>query len=135
MGLAQLESILAHAAGTDAEVCGILIGSGSTAPRISAVEPAQNLHPAPRAHFLVDAASLLHADTAARAAGLAIVGFYHSHPGGAAVPSAQDRADAWPGTLMLIVGGAGAHRYLAAWHTDAERGLQPVVIRLLGAQR
>jgi len=32
-----------------------------------------------------------------------ILGFYHSHPGGAARPSERDREEAWEGVTYLIV--------------------------------
>lgn len=125
----QLELLLAHAAGSDDEVCGVLVGQPGAAPTITHIFAARNQHAAPRAHFLVDAATLLQADTIAQAHGLAIVGFYHSHPDGAAVPSAQDRADAWPDTLLVIVGSAAGRRYVATWHVDAARNVQPVLLR------
>lgn len=57
---------------------------------------------------------VLHTLRAARADGLEIIGYYHSHPDHPAEPSAFDREHAWPGVSYLIVpvtdGRAGAAR-------------------------
>ena len=45
-----------------------------------------------------------------------VVGYYHSHPGGQAVPSRRDRALAWPQATYLIVATAdGAMRERRGW--------------------
>ena len=54
------------------------------------------------------------AHRAARDAGPAVIGHYHSHPSGVAVPSATDAACAAPdGTLWLIVAGDVARLWIA----------------------
>src|SRR5690349_430686 len=126
--LEQIEQLLAHAASSAAEVCGLLIGDPD---HIAAIFPGRNIAPEPHSHFLLDAAALLRADAAARARGLEIVGFYHSHPGSAPVPSAQDLADAWPGQLLLIVGGRpGPPRALCAWRADQAGRVAPVPLAI-----
>jgi proteasome lid subunit RPN8/RPN11 len=48
----------------------------------------------------------------ARAQGLEVVGYYHSHPAGPPRPSAFDRERAWPELSYLIVTPAGeAHSW------------------------
>jgi proteasome lid subunit RPN8/RPN11 len=65
--------------------------------------------------------AVLAADRAARAAGQALLGAWHSHPGGRAVPSEQDRGEAWPDWCYLIVGLADAARpELRAWRLLGE---------------
>jgi proteasome lid subunit RPN8/RPN11 len=59
-------------------------------------------------------AALIAAHRAARAGGPALVGHYHSHPGGSPVPSARDAAAAEPGSYWIIAG-SGA---LRAWYAD-----------------
>ncbi len=86
------------------ECCGVLIGSETT---IASAVRAGNLSENP-ARFLIDPKDHIQARRDARAAGLDVVGFYHSHPQSAAVPSATDLAEAaYLNHLYLIVGLAG----------------------------
>lgn len=84
------------------ERCGLLLGRGDT---VLDLVPAANVHAEPERHFELDPAVLVAAYRAERAGGLAVLGHYHSHPSGAAVPSAADAAAAdADGRLWLIVG-------------------------------
>lgn len=74
-----------------AECCGLLLGRGDEV--VHAVR-ARNIAPEPTRRFLVDPADHFAALRRGRAAGLSILGAYHSHPRGAAVPSETDREDA-----------------------------------------
>jgi proteasome lid subunit RPN8/RPN11 len=65
--------------------------------------PTRNVADDPN-RFLVDPKEHIDARREARRRGLEIVGFYHSHPHSAALPSATDRAEAsYPGHLYAIV--------------------------------
>ena len=116
----HLDTLFAHAANSSAEVCGILVGHTGPVTVVEAIVPARNVHAMPQRHFLLDAATLLRTDEAARATGQAIIGFYHSHPNGSALPSAEDRRLAWPKLMTLIIAvEQGQPRYLCAWrHTE-----------------
>ena len=106
-----LAQIRALCAADHNEVCGMLLGA---AGRIDAVRPASNVAPDPSRHFELDPAVLIAAHRAARDAGPAVIGHYHSHPSGVAVPSATDAACAAPdGTLWLIVAGDVARLWIA----------------------
>ena len=106
-----LARIVADAVGSPDEICGLLFGAPD---RIDAAEPCRNVAADPRRQFEIDPAQLLAAHRAARKGGPAIVGCYHSHPGGAAGPSARDAADAEPnGWLWLIVGVGEAQLFRA----------------------
>ncbi|MBV2147002.1 M67 family metallopeptidase [Sphingobium sp. AS12] len=106
-----LDQIQAIAAADPAEVCGLLLGA---AGRIEAIAPAANVAPDPARHFELDPAALIAAHRAARAGGAPIIGHYHSHPSGVAVPSATDAACAAPdGSLWLIVAGSDARLWVA----------------------
>lgn len=74
-----------------------------------------------RRRFEVDPRVLFAAHRYARGAGLAVLGPYHSHPDGSAVPSAMDAARAVePGEIWLIVAvGAGAAGAAAAGEVAA----------------
>lgn len=86
----------------DEEVCGLLLGDD--AGHIDAILPAANVHPDPRRFFEIDPAVLIAATRAARGGGAQVIGCYHSHPSGVAVPSATDAAmAARDGKLWAIV--------------------------------
>ncbi len=102
------------------ECCGLLLGDRA-ALRVDAIAPATNVAADPRQCFEIDPALLLAAHKAARAGGPQIVGHYHSHPGGAPVPSATDAAmAAGDGAIWLLVGAEGA---MQAWRADADGAL------------
>jgi proteasome lid subunit RPN8/RPN11 len=68
------------------ECCGLLMGRG----RIEEVRPARNVAADPLRHFEIDPAALFSAHREAREGGAALLGYYHSHPGGHPLPSATD---------------------------------------------
>lgn len=103
---ALLERIMALAATTTDEICGLLLGDDGW---ITAITPCANVAPDPSRHFELDPAMLIAAHRAARSGGPAVLGHYHSHPSGVAVPSRTDAACAAPdGNLWLIVGAGEA---------------------------
>lgn len=121
---------IADAAATSphAEICGLLFG---TRDAVTAAAPCRNVAVDPTRRFEIDPAALLAAHRAAREGGARIVGHYHSHPSGLAVPSARDAADAAPdGLLWLIAGGGGVVRAWRAVESGAVEGrFDPVELR------
>jgi proteasome lid subunit RPN8/RPN11 len=96
-----LDQILDHADRyPDEEVCGLLFGQDDL---IDDVQPVANVAQDRACTFELDPAVLIAAHRAARSGGRGIIGHYHSHPGGDAMPSARDAADASIGALWLIV--------------------------------
>jgi desampylase len=97
-----LAAICARAAADPArEVCGLLFGNEG---HVTAVQHARNMAADPSRHFEIDPAALIAALRAERGDGPKLAGYYHSHPGGPAEPSATDRESAAPdGKLWLIV--------------------------------
>ena len=105
----RAEASLAH----PNECCGLLLGHETT---ITAIQPAENVHPAPHTHFEIDPQTLVDAHRAARDGGPQVVGYYHSHPHGPPRPSATDRAQAaHDGRIWAIVGQGGD---MAFWRDD-----------------
>jgi proteasome lid subunit RPN8/RPN11 len=105
VGEEELRRIYAH--GEDAypeECCGVLIGHPGSG-RIVEVLAADNEREDENRHnrYLISPQALLRAQKSARAKGLEIVGYYHSHPDHPARPSDFDREHAWPGTSYLII--------------------------------
>ncbi len=93
------------------EVCGLLLGSDT---HIASLSPARNVAADPARRFEVDPAVQFGAIRAARAGGAAVIGHYHSHPTGKAVPSACDAAMiARAGELWLIIAGPQVRAWLS----------------------
>jgi proteasome lid subunit RPN8/RPN11 len=120
----HIRQLIAWAA-ADEEVCGILVGQPVPDAVVSDIVLAQNVHPVPQFQFLIDAATLLRVDEQARAAGHAIVGFFHSHPMSDALPSTADRRDAWPGYVYVIIAHTAHRAYLCAWTLDENGVVHP----------
>lgn len=99
-----LDAIRRHVdAGGAEEVCGLLLGAPG---RIERAVAARNVAADRRRRFEIDPETLLATHREARGAGTAVVGCYHSHPGGRAEPSPTDAAAAdQPGWLWLIAAG------------------------------
>jgi len=115
----SLAALRRHAAETfPEECCGFLLGrSDDGGAAVEAVRPARNEAPAARAtRFLISPEAVLLARREARELGLAVVGYYHSHPDGRAEPSRHDLEHAWPATSYLIVPvAAGVAGELRSW--------------------
>lgn len=118
---AHLHAALPH------ECCGLLVGT-RTEHEIHALRivPSENVNPAPDT-FEIDPALLLRLQRELRGGPHALVGLYHSHPGGTPHPSPRDVAGAtYPGFVWLIAASApgGAISHGAFWH-DARDGVPP----------
>jgi len=112
------------------EMCGVLLGSFGQATRVVDVVAAHNILGSP-SEYLIDAATLLAADTRAQRTGHQIVGFYHSHPGHLALPSERDRRQAWPGYLYLIVSITANHAgTTCGWAIDQVGPFSPVLLQI-----
>lgn len=106
------------------ECCGVLIGrlsqEGTFVERVLSVgnERQDSRHN----RFLINPETVLAAHKEARALGLDIVGYYHSHPDHPAQPSDFDREHAWPGLSYLIVSVQGGKVAEArSWRLADER--------------
>lgn len=124
------------------ECCGALLGHegatntapGDTAPRaLHRALPLPNHWPGARgSRFLIPAAMVRRVEEYARSQGLELVGFYHSHPDGAPVPSAFDLEHAWPWYSYLIIAVGGIERgTLRCWKLADDRTTfaeQPLLI-------
>jgi [CysO sulfur-carrier protein]-S-L-cysteine hydrolase len=95
-----IDAIVAHArAALPDECCGLLIGSTETIHRSV---PARNLAASPT-RYLMDPSDHFAAIRSARAAGLSVMGAYHSHPGAPAVPSRRDLDEAWDADFVHVI--------------------------------
>jgi proteasome lid subunit RPN8/RPN11 len=122
MDVEDAEVIKQHAAREyPNECCGALVGLvAGEAKQVREVVPLPNLrsdpqrsrefvpledpgHESARNRYFIDPIDLLRVVKSARAQGLEVVGYYHSHPDQPAQPSTHDRELAWPGYCYLIV--------------------------------
>ncbi len=108
------------------ECCGAMLGRDNSASpggerMVQRLEPLANAFaPGERYHrFSLDPLQLMKLEKTASAAGLAVLGFYHSHPNVAARPSEYDRSHAWPFYSYVIVSIAkGKSVDLTSWQLD-----------------
>jgi proteasome lid subunit RPN8/RPN11 len=115
------------------ECCGVLVGQ-----RIGDISQVAIVHPvvnawshSPRDRYSIDPADLLAIMQSSRAAGLAIIGIYHSHPDHVALPSECDRQLAWPEycyVIMSVMAGTIADR--RGWQLDDDQQFREVEIRV-----
>lgn len=87
------------------ECCGLLIGAKEGDHwRIDEAVAAANVAPKPRHdRFEVDPALHLRLQRELRGTAQAVIGHYHSHPNGRAIPSAADLEHAEDGGLLWII--------------------------------
>nr|WP_281250980.1 M67 family metallopeptidase [Sphingomonas mucosissima] len=96
------------------ETCGLLLGFDNA---VEAIEPCDNVHATPATHFELDPAALFRALRRGRTGGPQVIGHYHSHPSGVAMPSPTDAAQAAPdGAYWLIAAGPE----LTAWRASGD---------------
>ena len=137
----QVEIIRQHATRDyPDECCGVLLGNASGARKeVREVVPLANLRHDPsraqallpvedtaketeRNRFLIDPLQQLHVEKDARARGLEVLGYYHSHPDHPARPSDYDRERAWPWYSYVILSvERGVPGELACWVLAEDR--------------
>jgi len=122
------------------ECCGILLGLAEGAEkRVSEALPLKNLRTDPgaaqellplaspgaeseRNRFLIDPREQIRVEKDARARGLEVLGYYHSHPDHPARPSKYDCDHAWPWYSYVIVAiEKGEPRDLTCWVLSEDR--------------
>ena len=119
------------------ECCGALLGRDSNAVLENdrgkdSLTPAREIlglfplvnrrDDSPRNRFSVTAEDVLTAEKAARAQGLEVVGWYHSHPDHPARPSEYDRDHAWPWYSYIIVSVQnGGPQDMTSWRLNEDR--------------
>lgn len=116
---AQREAIFRHGeAAYPNECCGLLLGPAPEGAerRVAEAYAMRNANTAsPRNRYDFDPAEHVRAQREARARGLEIIGFYHSHPDHPARPSQFDLDHAaWPGYSYVIVAIHGGRRLAGA---------------------
>jgi proteasome lid subunit RPN8/RPN11 len=117
--------IRAHGAETyPHECCGALLGRDDGDVReVRALHRIANRRvDSPQNRFAITSEDVREAERAARAAGLEVVGWYHSHPDHPALPSEFDREHAWPWYSYVIVSVMnGEPQVMASWRLGEDR--------------
>ena len=118
--------IRAHGAETfPHECCGALLGKDAEdgTRHVADLFPLINRREdSPRNRFAVTAEDVRDAEKAAGAAGLDVVGWYHSHPDHPARPSEFDREHAWPWYSYVIVSvQSGEPKEMTSWRLNDDR--------------
>ena len=108
------------------ECCGLLLGAfaGDSLKTIAEIYPISNAREeeAKRNRFLITPEEFMEGEQYAEKNGLAVVGFYHSHPDHPAVPSGYDLEHAWPLYSYIIVAvKAGVAGELRSWEMEPDR--------------
>jgi proteasome lid subunit RPN8/RPN11 len=105
----------------------LLVGDG----RVDAYQACANVAERPADSFEIDPRALIAAYRAERAGGRAIVGCYHSHPSGDAMPSVRDaQAAEANGWIWLIVAGGEAKAFRAVEGGALHDMFDPVELRM-----
>lgn len=135
-----LETILQHAGETyPSEGCGALIGrvaqDGRRRP-LRAIPLTNVAAENPRRRYRIAPEDLIRLHKDARADGLEVLGYYHSHPDAEPVPSEYDRATAWPWYVYVIVRVAGGRACgVMAWQLRDDRSMfDPVALELVESE-
>lgn len=150
---AQREAICQHSARDyPSECCGVLMGDvNGELKHVRDVVALKNLRhdvnhaqellpvddPAretERNRFLIDPLDQLRVEKEARARGLEVLGYYHSHPDHPARPSAYDREHAWPWYSYVIVSvERGIAKDLTCWGLAEDGGsFLPEAVEVVG---
>ena len=141
LSAADRETIERHLeAGYPDEACGVMIGRealtpgpsprgrgengpGSTRTEVVRLVLADNAREDSRHNrYVIPPEAVLAAEKAARAEGLHVIGYFHSHPDHPARPSDFDREHAWPGLSYLIVSvRGGTSDDVRSWRLSDDR--------------
>jgi proteasome lid subunit RPN8/RPN11 len=102
------------------ECCGAMLGKDGVVTEVFRLP--NTTEEGPRRRFLVRPDDYRSAEKRAREAGLALLGFYHSHPDHPARPSQYDLDHAWPFFSYVIVSVmAGEDKLLTSWRLKDDR--------------
>ncbi len=104
------------------EACGVLLGRSSAAgPEVLEAVACGNANSERAAdRYLIEPKDQLRVEKDARARGLDVVGYYHSHPDHPSQASATDLAQSWEGLLYLILAvNKGAATSLQGWWRES----------------
>src|SRR5437763_11965817 len=107
------------------ECCGLMLGRFEDGhKKVLETYPISNAREeeAKRNRFLIRPQELMRGEKYAREQGFDVIGFYHSHPDDAAVPSQYDLEHAWPTYSYIVVAvDKGRAADLRSWEMESDR--------------
>jgi proteasome lid subunit RPN8/RPN11 len=105
------------------ECCGILLGLSEVRSAADILPAHNGFESEERYHrFVIEPEDLRQAEKTAKARGLEVIGFYHSHPDHPAIPSSYDLEHAVPWYSYVIVAVAkGVAGELSSWRLADDR--------------
>jgi proteasome lid subunit RPN8/RPN11 len=106
------------------ECCGALLGRTlRQRVYVSTQIPLENAAAAAASQYCIEAHAVMQLERQAARVGLDVIGFYHSHPDGPALPSPADLELACPGYVYVIIQPpvVGAAESTRAWWLDDDR--------------
>jgi proteasome lid subunit RPN8/RPN11 len=110
-----------------AECCGLLGGvRDGEGVGVTALHPSANLSSTPNTAFEIDPALHFRLLRGLRGTGREVVGCYHSHPTGKALPSPRDRANGCEDGFVWVIIATSVNDALAAFHGPL---FQPLAIK------
>lgn len=120
------------------ECCGALVGTAEDgAARVTRIERIENSRRGERGRrYSIDPLEYARVERSADGEGLAVLGFYHSHPDHPAVPSQFDREHGLPFFHYIVLAvAAGSPGEIASFVLSEDRGsFEREEIRLAGSE-
>jgi proteasome lid subunit RPN8/RPN11 len=130
---AAAASVIAYAAETayPNEACGLLVGRADDGGwRITQAVAGANVHPEPRRRFEVDPRLVFEWMRRLRGGDEVLIGHFHSHPDGAAEPSATDRASAHDRNAIWVIAAVAGGRLGAVRAFRLGKGADPSFVEV-----
>jgi proteasome lid subunit RPN8/RPN11 len=116
-----------------AECCGVLAGRADGAKEVVRLVPVANRRTDDPHRYLISPDDLRRTTADLSRSGLEVLGFYHSHPDHAAVPSAFDVDHAWPWySYMIVAVDGGRAGEISSWELEDDgRSMRPELLDIL----
>ncbi len=118
-----LKSVVEHSQESfPRECCGILLAKDENTPMVDMALPAENTEKEfPEQRYSLDYKTHLEAVEMEATGEAHIVGYYHSHPHGTALPSQRDLKQAVTDVIYLIVGLGNDKVEYVVWRVEKEK--------------
>ena len=123
--------LLAAGRAYPSECCGLITGvDAEDGWHALTVHETANIAQEPERHFIIDPQAQFDLLRKLHASRDRVLGCFHSHPDGAAQPSATDRANAYENDFLWLIAGGSPHTgfTLGAYHFHDDTGFSPIAL-------